>query len=121
MPFGFIYVQLPNQPEPLELWPTVRWSDITAEYAGLFFRAEGGGSANFGNIQDENSPRLTSVNGRLVLNTAVDSILVTANNAPSPILSAGATGAASHWGLSFTVSSGEVRPRNSAVRIWMRT
>ncbi len=120
MPFGFIYVQLHNQPEPLELWPTVKWSNITAEYAGLFFRAGGGSSGSFGTIQAENSPRLTSVRGRLELSTSVASISVTANNAPSPALSAGATGGTNHWGLSFTVSPGEVRPRNAAVCIWQR-
>lgn len=114
-------MQLRNQPEPEKLWPTVQWSEITAEYAGLFFRAAGGSSAEFGSIQAENSPRLIGVRGRLVLSTAVSSIVVNANDAWSATLSAGATGATNHWGLSFAVSSGEVRPRNTAMRIWVRT
>lgn len=100
--------------------PTVKWSEITAEYAGLFFRAEGGDSEQFGDIQAGSSPRLTSVRGRLVLSTAVAAITLNANGLASPTLSAGATGAANHWGLSFTVSSDEVRPRNTAMRIWKR-
>jgi hypothetical protein len=39
---GFIYTQIPDQPEPYTLWPRVEGRDITSEYAGLFFRAEGG-------------------------------------------------------------------------------
>lgn len=121
VPIGFIHVQLQNQPEPSILWPTVSWREITAEYAGLFFRTAGGNSAVFGSVQSDNSPRLTSVRGRLVQSTPVAAIAVSADNLPSPTLSAGATGAASHWGLSFTVTSGEVRPRNTAMRIWIRT
>jgi hypothetical protein len=61
VPISFIYVQLPSQPAPETLWPMVEWKDVTSDYAGLFFRAEGGGSAAFGSIQYENSPRLIEV------------------------------------------------------------
>ncbi|XP_037047875.1 uncharacterized protein LOC119082462 [Bradysia coprophila] len=121
IPIGFIYTQLPDQPEPGRLWWTVEWTDITEQYAGLFFRAEGAGSLAYGTIQAEQCPRLTMVQGRIVTGTAISSVAVPAAGGSTPILSAGATGAASHWGLMFTVSGGEVRPRNAAVRIWMRT
>jgi len=32
------------------------WKDVTSDYAGLFFRAEGGGSEAFGTLQNENFP-----------------------------------------------------------------
>src|SRR5699024_11213614 len=59
VPLGFIYVQLSNQPEPKTMWSAVTWKDVTSEYAGQFFRAEGGGAAPFGQIQGENVPRIT--------------------------------------------------------------
>ncbi|KAG4069888.1 hypothetical protein HA402_009595 [Bradysia odoriphaga] len=123
VPIGFIYVQLSNQPHPSTLWPTVQWTQITSQYAGLFFRAEGGTSAQFGQTQTESSPRLTNVRGRIAMSaaTATASITVPATGFASPNLSVGATGANNHWGMSFTVSSAEVRPRNSAIRIWRRS
>lgn len=36
VPIGFIYTQLPHQPEPPQIWPTVIWHDVSAEYDGLF-------------------------------------------------------------------------------------
>ena len=39
IPIGLIYTQLPNQSEPQILWPLLKWTDITEQYAGLFFRA----------------------------------------------------------------------------------
>ncbi len=56
VPIGFIYVQLPSQPEPKTLWPIVEWKDVTLDYAGLFFRAEGGNSESFGKLQTGNAP-----------------------------------------------------------------
>lgn len=55
------------------------------------------------------------------LGTAVFNIKVTANGQQSPAVSSGAGGDWTHWGLAFTVSAGEVRPRNTGVRIWKRT
>ena len=37
-----------------ELWSNTKWSEITSNYSGLFFRAEGGGSESFGKIQQAN-------------------------------------------------------------------
>lgn len=121
VPIGFIYVQLPNQPEPRTLWPTVGWSEVSSQYAGLFFRVAGGGAASFGSIQTENSPRLTSVNNAAFFGWYSGSITVHANGEPSARISSGSTSTNNHWGLTFTVTSGEVRPRNQATRIWRRT
>ncbi|XP_054154842.1 macrophage mannose receptor 1-like [Oppia nitens] len=62
VPAGFIYTQLAGQPEPSELWPGVKWQDVTSDYSGLFFRAEGSGSEPFGQIQAANWSRLAAVN-----------------------------------------------------------
>jgi len=123
VPIGFIYVQLPGQPEPKTLWSTVEWKDVTSDYAGLFFRAEGGGSLAFGQIQDENSPRLTSING---LQRQFDIGLPGQLNIQPGVLSqsiytGGQDPAGNEVSLKFLVSPGEVRPRNQAIRIWKRT
>jgi hypothetical protein len=62
VPVGFIYTQLPQHKDQNELWPFFSWSDMTSEYMGLFFRAEGAGSESFGITQEEDSHRLTVVN-----------------------------------------------------------
>ncbi len=61
VPIGFIYAQLPGQPKPTNLWPTATWVDVCSNYAGLFFRIIGEGSALFGKTQQENFPRLVQV------------------------------------------------------------
>lgn len=120
VPIGFIYVQLQNQSEPSTLWPTVRWNEVTAQYAGLFFRTVGEGSEAFGTIQAENSPRLVAVNsvGPIPRTTV---ITVAASGLRSSTVSTGASSTTNAWALDFTVSGGEVRPRNTAMRIWQRT
>ena len=62
IPIGFIYVHLPNQTEPTQIWPKLKWQEITSQYANLFFRAEGNWTAPFGQVQEESSPRLSIVN-----------------------------------------------------------
>ncbi len=125
VPIGFIYVQLPNQPDPKSLWPTVEWTDVTSNYAGLFFRAEGGGAASFGQIQEENSPRL--INARYKLSEegcnegcGLKSIEVNKNEWSKGVFT-GCESEGNYVSLQFLTSNGEVRPRNNAVRIWRRT
>lgn len=63
-PIGEIYVQYPNQNPPLELYNRGNWEDITSQYAGLFFRAEGGNSLPFqGGIQED---KIRNINGRFI-------------------------------------------------------
>ncbi len=116
VPVGFIYTQLPGQGDPYDIWGfTMWWTEITTDYAGLFFRVLGGGSAQFNVTQAENSNRLLSVNTGHTINTwTVD---VPRTGAYSEVVASGSTTA---WGLRFAVSGGEVRPRNTAVRIWKR-
>ncbi len=60
VPIGYVYVQYPDMPVPWTLWPSVSWLQITSNYAGLFFRAEGGNSNAFDSgIQAASSPRIT--------------------------------------------------------------
>ena len=124
IPIGFIYVQLPNQLEPKILWATMEWKDVTSEYAGLFFRAEGKGAAEFGEIQSENSPRLTNVEQDRPHDWD-DRLEISPGNEWSSWVYSGDTHPQPHPETHstlqrFKVSGGEVRPRNVAMRIWKR-
>lgn len=44
---GTVYIQFPNKPSPSELGWYGTWSNISNEYAGDFFRAEGGNASAF--------------------------------------------------------------------------
>jgi len=37
------------------------WTDVSWSYLGVFFRVEGAGVASFGEVQQENAPRLVGV------------------------------------------------------------
>ena len=65
-PKGFVYTQLDNQTKPEELFPSIVWKDISNLYSGLYFRAEGGASKWFGEVQKENSKQLTAIKAFVV-------------------------------------------------------
>jgi len=123
-PIGFIYVQLPNEKSPTEIWPWMTWKDITSAYAGLFFRAEGGKSEAFGTIQSENSPRL--IGARYGHHDTCKKDLHNVNTYPNGLWSDWVSSSTESIGwsvitcMSLRVSSGEVRPRNMAIRVWKR-
>jgi hypothetical protein len=127
VPIGFIYTQLPDQPEPMSLWPITEWVDVSSEYAGLFFRVEGGGSAAFGLPQEENSPRLTYVHRQDGARSNADLLpmkLYPGQWSPFFMTATGVRGSIEtgrYTYLRFKISDGEVRPRNKAIRIWKRT
>jgi len=122
VPSGFIYVQLPDKPSPVTLWPSLVWQNVTHEYEGLFFRAAGGASAGFGEVQDESSPRLESIHAEISDEVLPSDITVPSDGSPSPLVFAGyfTDPPARHEGMSFQLSTVENRPRNTAVLIWRR-
>ena len=95
---------------------------IPRDRAGLFFRAEGGGSAPFEQIQTENSPRLVEV----IANwdhwdfANKDIMKIPVGERSQYIFSGDNHKGAGGRSLAFQVSGGEVRPRNQAMRIWKR-
>ena len=119
IPLGFIYEQKPFQPPPTQLWPDLEWVEITKEYAGLFFRVEGKGSGRFGKIQKANTTDivglwtecLTHVNYR---GTDRDSYKIKQGK-----WSGGVCGDAL-YNMAFYKTKGEVRPKNTAIRLWKR-
>lgn len=122
VPLGFVYVQLPEQQPPTLLWPQLIWTDVTATYAGLFFRAEGGNAAPFGQVQEDSTKRLLQV----------EHIGNGAHNSPITIPFDGSWSQTIHtgvyfnapvnfyYGTRFRLSTDEVRPRNQAVKVWQR-
>lgn len=123
VPVGFIYIQLGGQPEPGQIWPGLQWQHITPNYAGKFFRAEGAGSAPFGQVQGENAPRLAAVHKWDGNDVDVGEYGLTPG-AWSPRILTGNPGPHGYDhpdALSFLVSGGEVRPANQAIRIWRRS
>ena len=53
----------PDSQSPHILWPQTEWNNISRNYSGLFFRAEGGGAASFDQIQSEQTRSLQILNG----------------------------------------------------------
>lgn len=121
IPIGFIYAQLPNQNDPKIIWPQFKWREITNEYAGSFFRAEGGDSAHFGEKQSGNAPRLISVKFHANVAYRRDAINMVLNG-ESPVILTGYEGGSDKTSdcLSFIMSGGEVRPLNMAFKLWKR-
>jgi len=122
VPVGFIYVQLPFHQSPELLWPAVTWKNVTAEYAGLFFRAGGGTAADFGEIQEESDNRLITVRSGTALEQAPLAVSVPTAGI-SEFVFAGYSSMATvdnHEIMSFENSGGETRPRNAAVLVWER-
>ncbi len=127
IPIGFVYVQLPKNKAPAELWPTLTWKDISAEYEGVFFRVVGGGAANFGTIQDWNAPRLEMVHmdnqGNKIGKAHGEGINLTipASGWSEGIYTGSSDGRISIY-VNFKLSNiAEVRPKNMAIKVYRRT
>jgi hypothetical protein len=123
-PIGFIYVQLPKEKSPTEIWSWMIWKDVTSDYAGLFFRAEGGEAVSFGQIQQESAPRLVEVNTHLgSLNPELYDAATPVGAWSNYVFTGAHPGAPpdDHMYIKFQMSDGEVRPRNMAIRVWKRT
>src|SRR6056297_2754055 len=50
---GFTYTQYPGMDDPAALGWYGTWSNVSSQFAGEFFRAEGGGAAAFGSGQND--------------------------------------------------------------------
>lgn len=124
IPMGFIYTQLPGQTDPSCLWPQLSFEDVTAEYAGYFFRAQGGTSSAFGAPQEESSPRLSAVFGEHSYEVRPTLGEVLLRPGWSGNVFAGyepQSGTGQGWAvMRFKTDAAEVRPKNMAVKIWRR-
>ena len=123
MPVGSVYVQFSGQTDPTTLFGGT-WDNISNTYAGLFFRAEGGDAATFGETQAGGAPNITGSFGN-ILNQSYSGAF---SRGGYPLLSNGgsSTGGAS-VNLDASASNAtygaaeEIRPANSTIRIWKRT
>lgn len=57
-PVNSIYIQYPSQSAPSDLFGLTTWTDVSSNYEGAFFRANGGASASFGTKQAEGLPEI---------------------------------------------------------------
>lgn len=125
VPVGFVYVQFPGQPAPDAVFGGT-WQNISANFAGRFFRAEGGNAAAFGTAQGESLPNIKgswltwAIGGPAVAMPTVDSTVgweggPTYRGLPKGIIDFSASRANAIYGGSH------VTPLNYAVRIWKRT
>ena len=121
VPVGFIYVQLSGQKDPHTLWPNTQWNNISPNYAGLFFRTEGGGANGFGAIQEQQTQTiyLKTQDCDLDSNCVYNNEEVMTGNYPPKVIWTGSMDG-KDVGLNFRHSTDEIRPRNQAIRIWIR-
>ena len=145
VPIGFIYLQLPGKEQRDKLWPSTEWEDISERYAGLFFRVLGNGSEPFESVQNENYKKFlsfyfTSLIGLNYSDTIIkpNGIFVYDQNKLNqdiivpPVLSIEefesrnrGLGFADNDKvginyLHFRLSDDEIRPKNTAIKIWDR-
>ena len=131
IPIGFIYIQYRNQSTPDILFGTDgKWQDVSAEYAGEFFRAVGGDSAAFGSKQTEGLPNITGmidpVSGLFKSKFSNGAFSGGGDWRFSPVQenSGGGESAACYFSASSSNSiygaSTHVTPYNSSIRIWKK-
>lgn len=126
LPIGFVYIQFPNQSAPGEFLAG-NWTDITSQYAGLFFRAEGGDAKSFGSgTQAEGLPNISGTIYPSVRsdNTSADGAFEKLNRrgwypkgdtADQAYFRFNASRSNSIYG-----ASSHVTPVNTSIRIWVR-
>ncbi|KAH9388471.1 hypothetical protein TYRP_023440 [Tyrophagus putrescentiae] len=107
VPLGFIYVQLPKEKSPQEIWASagLTWTDISASFNSTFFRV-GNNENNFSNcsyVTQAKVPRGGGWSGDLYTVKKFKGL------------------GEENGSISFHFSGGEVRPRNMAVKVWKRT
>ncbi len=141
VPLGFIYVQLPQEKSPQEIWPWMSWTDISPQFDSTFFRVAGSKAEVFGKTQPELIPFIDSVEytdcqwkptdacaklkaedrylwGQNISQSGGWSGKVSSPNAFNIGNSPASTYKAA---MRFHVTPGEVRPKNMAVKVWKRT
>ena len=131
MPVGAIYVQFAGQTDPTTLFGGT-WENVSATYAGLFFRAEGGNAAAFGSSQGGGAPNIVGFMGNVQMSNWASTGAFYPNGTDGNEYNwnefrAGGSGqrginmyfsAANSNGI---YSAPEVRPINHTIRIWKRT
>ena len=127
LPVGTVYVQYPDQSEPASIFGGT-WSNISSQYAGRFFRAEGGNAVAFGSGQAEGLPYMVHEHTYF----AVGRYGMNGTNISTPAWGSGdrAKGSAyayinttnykDVYGSGLYGKSTHVTPENMTIRIWKR-
>ncbi len=151
VPLGFIYVQLPKEKSPQEIWPPeLQWTDTSSSYESTFFRVAGTKAAPFGAVQEDFSPFIDQVSYENCIydqtwgttacqnifpfewNTKLDRespsswsgrVLTSHRYSSTNSFSTHENNRTTMWTgtLKFHSVGGEVRPKNMAVKVWKRT
>mgnify|MGYP000853413889 CR=1 FL=1 len=124
MPVGSVYVQFSGQAAPNTLFGGT-WSNISSSFAGLFFRAEGGLAAAFGETQQDGAPDITGALGAGTNHSGTGAF----KNLGTLLQNQGSGNYSTITNWNFYASrsssrygsSDEVRPVNATIRIWKRT
>ncbi|WAV98332.1 hypothetical protein NB636_06195 [Oxalobacter aliiformigenes] len=124
-PNGSIYVQYPGKSAPADLYGG-EWTNISAQFAGQFFRAEGGNASAFGSPQDGGAPNIMGELPSLYANEAAATGSFYQGASYSVDMPGGHGVPYVRTGFSAANSNGyyntnEVRPYNTAIRIWEKT
>ena len=128
IPIGFTYVQLPKDKPPSELWPSMTWADVSKDYEGVFFRVVGGDAASFGQLQQGNAPRLGTIHSTLHGKDDINTYRGSPYNLTIPMsgwsdgIFTGSYTGANYYYMNFKLTdTGEVRPKNMAIKVYKRT
>lgn len=127
IPVGFNYVQYPGESAPADIFGGT-WENISSQFAGMFFRCEGGNAAAFGEMQHGGAPNIEGY---------INSVMHWQNPAYGGALNAGTASAGQNWYESSSYqccynhifsaansngyyNANEFRPYNSTIRVWKR-
>ena len=126
VPVGFVYVQYAGQAAPADLFGGT-WDNISDTYAGLFFRAEGGDAATFGETQTGGAPNIQGTFGNSSTFQTVTGAFLSSSSGNGTIGGYSYAQGTVVVGFSAADSNAtygaadEIRPANSTIRIWKRT
>ena len=126
MPVGAIYVQFSGQTDPTTLFGGT-WDNVSNTYAGLFFRAEGGDAATFGETQTGGAPNIQGTFGNASTFQTVTGAFLSSSSGNGTV--GGYSFAQGTVVVGFSAANSnaiygaadEIRPANSTIRIWKRT
>ena len=128
IPIGYIYPQLPHQSSPQQLWPSFNWSDISSQYSNHFFRVVvkpsnktiANVSLSYPITQLQMMDHFHSHSqSQSSSDNPLNRIDIPSDGQWTRCVLSGTYGGV--WvGLRLRFTSTEVRPINTAIRIWRR-
>jgi len=116
---GFIYTQYPEEQSPSEKGWYGTWTNVSSNYAGDFFRAEGGEALEF-DTGEQGSLFGSHSHIMSVYNASAGSWSTNETFANGYFRTKGTWGNRAMWS-SGGAGGSETRPINKTIRIWKRT